>query len=92
MVAQRGMQGQRARVVDLEVGGARDAVELVQVVRQHARREAAWALLDESLDRDKLASMTQTVGLSEVPRIAEEILAGKVRGRVVVRLADGNVS
>lgn len=62
------------------------------VTETHARREAAWALLDESLDRDKLASMTQTVGLSEVPRIAEEILAGKVRGRVVVRLADGNVS
>ncbi|QOG07758.1 oxidoreductase [Aureimonas sp. OT7] len=62
------------------------------VTETHARREAAWALLDESLDRDKLASMTQTVGLSEVPRIAEEILAGKVRGRVVVRLADGDVS
>mgnify|MGYP002041569092 FL=1 len=62
------------------------------VTETHARREAAWALLDESLDRDKLASMTRTVGLSEVPRIAEDILAGKVRGRVVVRVADGDVS
>jgi acrylyl-CoA reductase (NADPH) len=30
--------------------------------------------------------MTTTVGLDEVPRVAEEILAGKVRGRVVVEI------
>jgi D-arabinose 1-dehydrogenase-like Zn-dependent alcohol dehydrogenase len=28
--------------------------------------------------------MTSTVGLDEVPAIADEVLAGRVRGRVVI--------
>ncbi len=48
------------------------------------RRLEAWRRLDEDLDRDLLASMTRTVGLDDVPTVAAEILAGQVRGRVVV--------
>ena len=48
------------------------------------RRLEAWRRLDEDLDRDLLASMTRTVGLDDVPAVAAEILAGRVRGRVVV--------
>ena len=48
------------------------------------RRLEAWRRLDEDLDRDLLASMTRTVGLDDVPTVAAEILAGRVRGRVVV--------
>ena len=48
------------------------------------RRLEAWRRLDEDLDRDQLASMTRTVGLDDVPAVAAEILAGRVRGRVVV--------
>ena len=48
------------------------------------RRLEAWRRLDEDLARDLLASMTRTVGLDDVPAVAAEILAGRVRGRVVV--------
>ena len=48
------------------------------------RRVEAWRRLDEDLDRELLASMTTTVGLDEVPAVADEVLAGRVRGRVVV--------
>ncbi len=47
-------------------------------------RQLAWDRLARDLDLKKLHNLTTTVGLSEVPRIAAEIIAGKVRGRVVV--------
>ena len=50
------------------------------------RREQAWARLASDLDQAKLASMTSHVKLADVPKIAEAILAGKTRGRVVVDL------
>ncbi|MBV1797590.1 MDR family oxidoreductase [Siccirubricoccus sp. G192] len=56
------------------------------VMAPRARRLEAWSRLARELDRTKLAAMTSTVPLDEVPRIAEEILAGKIRGRVVVEL------
>ena len=52
-------------------------------VPRHRRLEA-WRRLDEDLDRDLLASMTRVVGLAEVPALSEEILGGRIRGRVVV--------
>jgi acrylyl-CoA reductase (NADPH) len=52
---------------------------------QDKRREA-WHRLAQDLDRDKLAQMTQTVALPDVLKLAPEILAGKVRGRVVVEI------
>jgi len=52
-------------------------------VPRHRRLEA-WRRLDEDLDRDLLASMTRLVGLAEVPAVSEEILGGRIRGRVVV--------
>ena len=57
-------------------------VHSVYVPRE--RRVQAWHRLDEDLDRELLASMTTTVGLNEVPAVADEVLAGRVRGRVVV--------
>ncbi|MEJ2375050.1 MAG: oxidoreductase [Pseudolabrys sp.] len=50
------------------------------------RRKEAWKRLAEDLDRQKLATMTREIGLSEVIGVAPEILAGHVRGRVVVRV------
>ncbi len=43
--------------------------------------------LAKELDRTKLAAMTTAVGLDEVPRVAEAILAGQVRGRYVIDVA-----
>jgi acrylyl-CoA reductase (NADPH) len=48
------------------------------------RRRAAWARLERDLDMAKLKLLTTHVKLDDVPRIAADIVAGKVRGRVVV--------
>jgi acrylyl-CoA reductase (NADPH) len=50
------------------------------------RRKQAWARLVRDLDRDKLKTLTTHVALEDVPRIAADIVEGKVRGRVVVDL------
>ncbi len=52
-----------------------------------ALREEAWARLATELDLEKLAAMTTTIGLADVPATCADILAGKVRGRVVVDVA-----
>jgi acrylyl-CoA reductase (NADPH) len=54
------------------------------VMAPMSKREAAWALLAQSLDTAKLDAMTRIVSLSESFDIARAILDGKVRGRVVV--------
>lgn len=48
------------------------------------RREAAWSRLARDLPEEKLRAVTQLRPLSDVPTLAGEILAGRVRGRVVV--------
>ena len=47
-------------------------------------RERAWARLATDLDLARLEKMCRVVPLREVPQLAGEILAGKVRGRIVV--------
>lgn len=54
------------------------------VMTSMALREAAWARLSRDLDPAKLTEMTTTAPLSQVPHLAEAILAGQVRGRVVI--------
>jgi acrylyl-CoA reductase (NADPH) len=49
-----------------------------------AKRIAAWNRLRIDLPADKLEALTIVTRLEEVPRFAAEILAGKVRGRIVV--------
>ena len=49
-----------------------------------ARRREAWARLARDLPLDLLDGMTSETKLAELPGLAKEILAGKVRGRVVV--------
>jgi acrylyl-CoA reductase (NADPH) len=48
------------------------------------RRLEAWRRLGEQLDVALLEGMTGEVGLAEVPDAAERLLAGEVRGRLVV--------
>ena len=48
------------------------------------RREAAWSALAQSLDRGKLAAMTTEIGLADALSAGPQILAGQVRGRLVV--------
>ncbi|HEX3675158.1 MAG TPA: MDR family oxidoreductase [Rhizomicrobium sp.] len=51
------------------------------------RRKQAWERLARDLDVKKLAAMTTTIGMKDLRGAAEDILAGKVRGRLVVDLA-----
>ena len=50
------------------------------------RRLPAWERLAHDLKKERFAVLTETVGLAEVPRVGRDILAGKVRGRVVIDL------
>jgi len=54
------------------------------VYQPAARRTEAWSRLATDLDSATLESITSEVPLAEVPRVAADILAGAVRGRVVV--------
>jgi acrylyl-CoA reductase (NADPH) len=51
-----------------------------------ALRQEAWQRLATDLDRDKLAAMTREIALTDVITTAPHIIAGKVRGRLVVRV------
>ena len=54
------------------------------VYEPFARRKLAWDRMATDLDPDKLEQMTQIVSLEESINVADQILQGKVRGRVVV--------
>ena len=54
------------------------------VMRPKADRVQAWARLARDLDLAKLDTMIVPATLSEVPALGPAILAGQVRGRVVV--------
>ena len=49
-----------------------------------AHRRAAWDRLAKELDQAKLESLTQDITLAQALPAAAEILAGRVRGRLVV--------
>jgi len=50
------------------------------------KRRQAWARLARDLPLDKLDTMIVPARLADLPRLAPEILAGRVRGRVVVAI------
>jgi acrylyl-CoA reductase (NADPH) len=50
-------------------------------------RVEAWRRLARDLPLDKLAALTETVPLADVPGLAPRILKGEVRGRIVIDLA-----
>ena len=56
------------------------------VMAPRALREAAWARLARDLDVAKLEAMAQEVGLADAIGLGAQILAGQVRGRVVVNV------
>jgi acrylyl-CoA reductase (NADPH) len=56
------------------------------VMRPREDRERAWERLAKDLDRGKLADMTKEIGLGDVIDAAREIIAGRVRGRIVVKI------
>jgi acrylyl-CoA reductase (NADPH) len=56
------------------------------VMRPLADRRAAWKRLEADLDRTKLSEMTEEIGLAEVVAAGQEIVDGRVRGRIVVKI------
>lgn len=48
------------------------------------KRIAAWQRLEKDLDLDKLGDIAHQIGLAEAIDTATNLLAGKVRGRVIV--------
>jgi len=59
-------------------------IDSVQMAKP--RRIQAWNRLARDLDVARLAAMTHTIPLSGVRKAAEDILAGKIRGRLVVEI------
>jgi acrylyl-CoA reductase (NADPH) len=49
-------------------------------------RQAAWQRLAADLDRQKLSEITSEIGLGDVVGMGAKILAGGVRGRMVVKI------
>ncbi|MGB7099475.1 MAG: MDR family oxidoreductase [Xanthobacteraceae bacterium] len=49
-------------------------------------RQEAWRRLETDLDPGKIAAMTSEVGLGDVIDAGARILAGEVRGRIVVKI------
>jgi acrylyl-CoA reductase (NADPH) len=54
------------------------------VMAPQERRETAWARLARDLDPDALARMTTVEPMTNLPALADAILAGQTRGRVVI--------
>ncbi|MCU7893413.1 MAG: oxidoreductase [Candidatus Thiodiazotropha sp. (ex Ustalcina ferruginea)] len=52
------------------------------------KRQQAWERLSKDLDLDLLETMTVETPFNDLPKVAEEILAGRVRGRTVVKIPD----
>ncbi|MCZ8187917.1 MAG: oxidoreductase [Beijerinckiaceae bacterium] len=56
------------------------------VMKPYPARLAAWKRLVTDLPMDKLDALTVEAGFDDLPRLGHEILAGQVRGRVVVKV------
>ena len=56
------------------------------VMQSYENRVATWDRIASDLPHDKLEEMTEVIGLEDVGKAAAEILAGQVRGRLVVEL------
>ena len=54
------------------------------VMRPRADRDKAWARLAGELNLEKLEAMIVPGGLAETPRLASSIIAGEVRGRILI--------
>ncbi|MCU7933550.1 MAG: oxidoreductase [Candidatus Thiodiazotropha sp. (ex Dulcina madagascariensis)] len=52
------------------------------------KRRQAWDRLGKDLDLDLLEAMTVETRFEDLPKAAEEIVAGRVRGRTVIKIPD----
>lgn len=59
------------------------------VMAPAAQRRQAWERLSTDLDPGQLDRMVTETGLADLPALAPDILSGRIKGRVVVRLNNG---
>jgi acrylyl-CoA reductase (NADPH) len=57
---------------------------ILSVQASPSKRRAAWERLSTVVNRQKLQSITTTVGLEDVVASSSTILSGNVRGRPVI--------
>ncbi|HMB48659.1 MAG TPA: MDR family oxidoreductase [Afifellaceae bacterium] len=62
-------------------------IGIESVMAPMAERVRAWDRLERDLDVSKLQNMVTTIGFDDIQSTAEQIVAGQVRGRVVVEIA-----
>jgi acrylyl-CoA reductase (NADPH) len=55
------------------------------VMQPYGARISAWSRIATTLDLAAYADVVEEIGLEDLPQAAERILAGQVRGRVLVR-------
>lgn len=58
------------------------------VMAPKAKRIEAWSRLAQDLDLSKLESLTKTVPFDEAMQAAADIVDGKIRGRIIIDIAD----
>ena len=61
-------------------------VGIDSVMAPQALRRAAWARLAQELDLAKLEALTQEIPLTAALQAGADILAGRIRGRLVVNV------
>ena len=54
------------------------------VMASQPRRARAWAAMSNLIDSDLLATLYEVKPMSELPELGEQILAGQIKGRVVI--------
>ena len=54
------------------------------VMASQPRRQRAWDALAELTDQQALATIYRTEPMSSLPQLAEQIIAGQIKGRVVI--------
>ncbi|MEP3278929.1 MAG: MDR family oxidoreductase [Stappiaceae bacterium] len=57
------------------------------VMAPKAKRQAAYNRITRDLDLEKLATLTTTIGFDDIMPAAADIMAGKVRGRLLVDMS-----
>ncbi|MBI3722263.1 MAG: zinc-binding dehydrogenase, partial [Fimbriimonas ginsengisoli] len=91
VVAACGMAGGaelKGTVFPLILRGVR--LQGIDTVLAAQEREAAWKLLAQKMPRAAMdAVAAEEIGLDEVVDASRRLLAGKVRGRIVVRISEG---
>jgi D-arabinose 1-dehydrogenase-like Zn-dependent alcohol dehydrogenase len=62
------------------------AIDSVEVALE--QKQAAWAWIAEHNSSDKLAHLVQEISPEQAPQTLEDLLAGKIQGRCLVKIDD----